>query len=289
MTLLKLIRVKSWVKNGFLILPLIFSLNLFKEGLLLTEIIGFFSFSFCCSFIYILNDIVDIKADKLHPRKKLRPLPAEKISKSNALIIGLILLSVGLFSSFNLTTGFFIVVSAYVVLNICYSLLLKKINILEFLVVAINFVLRVLAGCFLIKVDPSGWILVVTFFLALFLILTKRKSEIIQLGDQAAEHRAVLKHYTAAFLDKLILISGTITLCAYLLYSIDPEVIKAIESKNLIFTSVFVVVGLFRYIQLNSSNQYEGEGDPTTLLFKDPFTQLNIILWMGSIIAIIYG
>lgn len=289
MTLLKLIRVKSWVKNGFLILPLIFSLNLFKEGLLITEIIGFFSFSFCCSFIYILNDIVDIEADKLHPRKKLRPLPAEKISKSNALIIGLILLSVGLFSSFNLTTGFFIVVSAYVVLNICYSLLLKKINILEFLVVAINFVLRVLAGCFLIKVDPSGWILVVTFFLALFLILTKRKSEIIQLGDQAAEHRAVLKHYTAAFLDKLILISGTITLCAYLLYSIDPEVIKAIESKNLIFTSVFVVVGLFRYIQLNSSNQYEGEGDPTTLLFKDPFTQLNIILWMGSIIAIIYG
>ena len=289
MTLLKLIRVKSWVKNGFLILPLIFSLNLFKEGLLITEIIGFFSFSFCCSFIYILNDIVDIEADKLHPRKKLRPLPAEKISKSNALIIGLILLSVGLFTSFNLTTGFFIVVSAYVVLNICYSLLLKKINILEFLVVAINFVLRVLAGCFLIKVDPSGWILVVTFFLALFLILTKRKSEIIQLGDQAAEHRAVLKHYTAAFLDKLILISGTITLCAYLLYSIDPEVIKAIESKNLIFTSVFVVVGLFRYIQLNSSNQYEGEGDPTTLLFKDPFTQLNIILWMGSIIAIIYG
>lgn len=289
MTLLKLIRVKSWVKNGFLILPLIFSLNLFKEGLLLTEIIGFFSFSFCCSFIYILNDIVDIEADKLHPRKKLRPLPAEKISKSNALIIGLILLSIGLFCSFNLTTDFFIVISAYVILNICYSLLLKKINILEFLVVAINFVLRVLAGCFLIKVDPSGWILVVTFFLALFLILTKRKSEIIQLGDQATEHREVLKHYTAAFLDKLILISGTITLCAYLLYSIDPEVIKAIESKNLIFTSVFVVVGLFRYIQLNSSNQYEGEGDPTTLLFKDPFTQLNILLWMGSIIAIIYG
>lgn len=289
MTLLKLIRIKSWVKNGFLILPLIFSLNLFKEGLLLTEVIGFFSFSFCCSFIYILNDIVDIKADKLHPRKKLRPLPAEKISKKNALIIGLVLLSTGLFFSFNLTTNFFIVVSAYVLLNICYSLLLKKINILEFLVVAINFVLRVLAGCFLIKVDPSGWILVVTFFLALFLILTKRKSEIIQLGGQATEHREVLKHYTAAFLDKLILISGTITLCAYLLYSIDPEVIKAIESKNLIFTSVFVVVGLFRYIQLNSSSQYEGEGDPTTLLFKDPFTQLNILLWMGSIIAIIYG
>lgn len=289
MTLLKLIRIKSWVKNGFLILPLIFSLNLFKEGLLLTEVIGFFSFSFCCSFIYILNDIVDIKADKLHPRKKLRPLPAEKISKSNALIIGLILLSIGLFASYNLTTEFFIVVSTYVLLNICYSLLLKKINILEFLVVAINFVLRVLAGCFLIKVDPSGWILVVTFFLALFLILTKRKSEIIQLGNKAVEHREVLKHYTAAFLDKLILISGTITLCAYLLYSIDPEVIKAIESKNLIFTSVFVVVGLFRYIQLNSSSQYKGEGDPTTLLFKDPFTQLNILLWMGSIIAIIYG
>ena len=129
----------------------------------------------------------------------------------------------------------------------------------------------------------------VTFFLALFLIITKRKSEIIQLGDQAANHRKVLKHYTADFLDKLILISGTITLCAYLLYSIDPEVIKAIESKNLIFTSVFVVIGLFRYIQLNSSSLYEGEGDPTTLLFKDPFTQLNILLWMGSIIAIIYG
>ena len=289
MILFKLIRVKSWVKNGFLILPLIFSLNLFKEGVLITEIIGFFSFSFCCSFIYILNDIIDINADQLHPRKKLRPLPAGKISKTNAQIIGLVLLSTGLVSSFYLSQDFFIVVSAYVLLNICYSVILKEINILEFLVVAINFVLRVLAGCFLIKVEPSGWILVVTFFLALFLIITKRKSEIIQLGDQAANHRKVLKHYTADFLDKLILISGTITLCAYLLYSIDPEVIKAIESKNLIFTSVFVVIGLFRYIQLNSSSLYEGEGDPTTLLFKDPFTQLNILLWMGSIIAIIYG
>lgn len=289
MILFKLIRVKSWVKNGFLILPLIFSLNLFKEGLLITEIIGFFSFSFCCSFIYILNDLVDVEADKLHPRKKLRPLPSGKISKTNAQIIGFVLLSIGLVSSFYLSQDFFIVVSAYVLLNICYSLILKEINILEFLVVAINFVLRVLAGCFLIKVEPSGWILVVTFFLALFLIITKRKSEIIQLGDQAASHRKVLKHYTSDFLDKLILISGTITLCAYLLYSIDPEVIKAIESKNLIFTSVFVVIGLFRYIQLNSSSLYEGEGDPTTLLFKDPFTQLNILLWMVSIIAIIYG
>lgn len=289
MILFKLIRVKSWVKNGFLILPLIFSLNLFKEGFLITEIIGFFSFSFCCSFIYILNDLVDIEADKLHPRKKLRPLPSGKISKTNAQIIGFVLLSIGLVSSFYLSQDFFIVVSAYVLLNICYSLILKEINILEFLVVAINFVLRVLAGCFLIKVEPSGWILVVTFFLALFLIITKRKSEIIQLGDQAASHRKVLKHYTSNFLDKLILISGTITLCAYLLYSIDPEVIKAIESKNLIFTSVFVVIGLFRYIQLNSSSLYEGEGDPTTLLFKDPFTQLNILLWIGSIVAIIYG
>ena len=289
MILFKLIRVKSWVKNGFLIIPLIFSLNLFEEGLLLTEIIGFFSFSFCCSFIYILNDIVDINADLLHPRKKLRPLPSGRISKTNAQIIGFVLLSIGLTSSFYLSQDFFIVFSAYVLLNICYSFVLKEINILEFLIVAINFVLRVLAGCFLINVEPSGWILVVTFFLALFLIITKRKSEIIQLGDQAASHRKALKHYTSDFLDKLILISGTITLCAYLLYSIDPEVTKAIKSKNLIFTSVFVVIGLFRYIQLNSSSEHQGEGDPTTLLFKDPFTQLNIILWMVSIIAIIYG
>lgn len=289
MMVLELIRIKSWIKNGFLILPLVFSLNLFKDGIIISEVLGFLSFSFCCSFIYILNDIKDLEADKLHPRKKLRPLPSARISIASAQVIGVLFLALGLVISYFLSHSFFYTVLSYVLLNIAYCLSLKKINIIEFLIVAINFVLRVLAGCFLIKVVPSGWILVVTFFLALFLILTKRKSEIVQLGENASAHRTVLKHYTTSFLDKLILICATITLCAYFLYSIDVQVIKSLGSHKLIYTSVFVVIGLFRYIQLNTSREYEGEGDPTTLLFKDPFIQLTILCWIASIIVIIYG
>jgi 4-hydroxybenzoate polyprenyltransferase len=286
----ELMRVKSWVKNGFLFLPLVFSLNLMHENLVQRAILAFIVFSLSCSFIYIINDWADADKDALHPRKKNRPIPSGKISKNQALLIGLLSIgsAVGIFVLTQLPMAFGGITLLYVLLNIAYSFVLKSINIIEFFIVAINFVFRVLAGCYVIQVNPTSWILVVSFFLALFLILIKRKSELVVLKDQAKNHRAVLQHYSVELLDKFIFIVATITITAYLLYTMDVKVQTALHTDKILYTSLFVVLGIFRFVQLSQSSEFEGEGDPTTLLFKDRFTQVNLLLWMISLIALLY-
>ena len=286
----ELLRIKSWVKNGFLFLPLVFALKLLEQDLFISVVIAFFSFSFCSSFIYIINDVLDAKADALHPRKKNRPIPSGKISSRLALMIGVgcLAVSFGLVFSFAISVFFSYVLLCYLFLNIAYVLVLKNIHLIELFVVAINFVLRVLAGCFVINVAPSNWILVVTFFLSLLLVLVKRRAELVVLGTNAAAHRKVLKYYSEGFLDKLILIAATITITAYILYSIDPKVTFLLKTNSLIYTSVFVVIGVFRFVQLSEGKEFEGEGDPTTLLFKDRFTQLVILAWLISLFLLLY-
>ena len=286
----ELLRIKSWVKNGFLFLPLVFALKLLEQDLFISVVIAFFSFSFCSSFIYIINDVLDAKADALHPRKKNRPIPSGKISSRLALMIGFgcLTVSFGLVFSFAISVFFSYVLFCYLFLNIAYVLVLKNIHLIELFVVAINFVLRVLAGCFVINVAPSNWILVVTFFLSLLLVLVKRRAELVVLGTNAAAHRKVLKYYSEGFLDKLILIAATITITAYILYSIDPKVTFLLKTNSLIYTSVFVVIGVFRFVQLSEGKEFEGEGDPTTLLFKDRFTQLVLLAWLISLFLLLY-
>jgi 4-hydroxybenzoate polyprenyltransferase len=287
---LELIRVKSWVKNGFIFLPLIFSLNLFHAELLEKSVLAFLAFSLACSFIYLINDIVDAEKDALHPRKKLRPIPSGKINRNQALLIAIICIlgsfSISLIAQ--LPNHFVLITTVYIALNLAYSFILKRVNIIEFFVVAVNFVFRVLAGCYVIAVNPTSWILVVSFFLALFLILIKRKSELVMLESGAKEHRAVLAHYTQELLDKFLFIVATITIMAYLLYSMDPKVQSALHTDKILYTSIFVVLGIFRFIQLSHFKAFDGEGDPTTLLFKDRFTQVNLLLWVGSLIVILY-
>ena len=286
----ELLRIKSWVKNGFLFLPLVFALKLLEQDLFISVVIAFFSFSFCSSFIYIINDVLDAKADALHPRKKNRPIPSGKISSRLALMIGVgcLAISFGLVFSFAISVFFSYIILCYLFLNIAYVLVLKNIHLIELFVVAINFVLRVLAGCFVINVAPSNWILVVTFFLSLLLVLVKRRAELVVLGTNAAAHRKVLKYYSEGFLDKLILIAATITITAYILYSIDPKVTFLLKTNSLIYTSVFVVIGVFRFVQLSEGKEFEGEGDPTTLLFKDRFTQLVLLAWLISLFLLLY-
>jgi 4-hydroxybenzoate polyprenyltransferase len=237
-----------------------------------------------------MNDWVDADNDALHPRKKNRPIPSGKISKNQALSIALVTIgcAAGVFVIAQLPMAFGVITLLYVLLNLAYSFGLKTINIIEFFIVAINFVFRVLAGCYVIAVNPTSWILVVSFFLALFLILIKRKSELVVLKDQAKHHRAVLQHYSVELLDKFIFIVATITITAYLLYTMDVKVQTALHTDKILYTSLFVVLGIFRFVQLSQSDEFSGEGDPTTLLFKDRFTQVNLLLWMISLIALLY-
>jgi decaprenyl-phosphate phosphoribosyltransferase len=288
--LFELIRIKSWVKNGFIFIPIFFSLNLFNANLFLIDLIAFISFSLCCSSIYVVNDLIDYNRDKSHPRKKHRVLPSGRISKRFAILIAFVLLIGSISISFvcRLNKYYLYILISYLLLNLIYSIYLKKVNIIEMVCISFNFVLRVFAGCFVISVNPSKWIIVVTFFLSLFLVLIKRKSEINLLKDKASIHREVLKFYTKEVLDKFIFISATIILASYLLYTMDDFVIRSLGSDYIFYTVLFVLIGVFRFIQLSDNNEYMGEGDPTILLYKDRYTQINLIAWFLSLLFLIY-
>lgn len=289
-TILQLLRVKSWVKNGFLFLPLIFSLQLTNTTSLLWAVHAVIIFSFVSSSIYIINDLLDAKADAEHPRKKLRPVASGKIKKSTAFLAAFVcvILAIGLSFISKMPTGFLWVLFLYFILNIAYSWFLKRVSIIELMVVATNFVLRVLAGCFAISVAPSHWILVVTFFLSLLMVVVKRKSEIILLDSKAVSHRKVLDNYSLGFLNMLIYMSATITITAYLLYSIDVKIVSALKTNHLMYSTLFVVLGIIRFIQISESKEYEGEGDPTIILFKDRFIQITVLSWLMYLYIAIY-
>jgi len=290
-TYLQLLRAKSWVKNGFLFLPAVFSLKLLDEQLMLHLIIGFLVFSLSSSFIYLHNDLKDAPHDALHPRKKFRPIASGKVSRGNALLASAAVLfaALMLFYFSALPTSFLGLMVSYLTVNLLYVFWLKNVALLELFVVAMNFVLRVLAGCAILAVTPSHWILVVTFFLSFLMVVVKRKAEILQLDARAKEHRKVLASYSVSFLNTLVYIAATITITAYLLYSIDPKVMQNLGSEYLIYSSLFVFLGIIRLIQISEMQLHEGEGDPTTLLFKDPILLGTVITWMCYLIAIIYA
>jgi 4-hydroxybenzoate polyprenyltransferase len=290
-TYLQLLRVKSWVKNGFLFLPAVFSLKLLDEQLMLHLIIGFLVFSLSSSFIYLHNDLKDAPHDALHPRKKYRPIASGKVSRGNALLASAAVLfaALVLFYFSTLPSSFLGLIVSYLTVNLLYVFWLKNVALLELFVVAMNFVLRVLAGCAILAVTPSHWILVVTFFLSFLMVVVKRKAEILQLDARAKEHRKVLASYSVSFLNTLVYIAATITITAYLLYSIDPKVMQNLGSEYLIYSSIFVFLGIIRLIQISEMQLHEGEGDPTTLLFKDPILLGTVITWMCYLIAIIYA
>ena len=290
MHFVKLLRIKSWVKNGFLLLPAIFSLQLLETNQMASLFIGVMVFSLVSSFVYIINDIKDAAEDALHPRKKLRPIASGLIQKNTAFLVGIGLLVIATTLCFfcGLSYGFILTITAYLVLNIGYTFGLKRLPLLELFIVAINFVLRVLAGCAILFVKPSHWILVVTFFLSLLLVVVKRKSEINQLHGSATQHRAVLGAYSLSFLSALSYIAATITTTAYLLYSIDSDVVNALGTDSIMYSSIFVLFGITRLIQISEQNLFEGEGDPTTLLFKDRFLQGTVFCWLMFLIIVIY-
>ena len=285
---LKLIRISNWLKNLFVISPLVFSLKLTSPGPVVHSLIAFFVFSFTASGFYIYNDLIDLHKDLLHPRKKERPLASGIISKNIAVVIMILFFVAGIAGLFFLPIPFTYILASYVVLSILYNMFLKEVNLLETVVLAVFFVIRVLAGCFAITVVPSHWILSITFFLALFLVFIKRKSEIIMLGQAAEEHRKVLKNYSMVLLDRFIYITAAITLTSYMLYTINESVVQIFGSDILIYSTVFVVLGLFRFIQLSESGTYQYEGDPTTLLLKDRFLQVVVLCWAMYVVAVLY-
>ena len=282
-----LVRVNHWVKNLVVFLPLFFSGDLFSaiHTSKFTEVVMLgLAFCFAASTIYILNDFVDIESDKLHPEKSGRPLASGIFSKKQAFFIALFTLAATVF--FVSRLGFSArYVIGYFLLNIAYSLWLKKISIVDVTCIGIGFVLRIIGGGIAAGVFVSHWMIIITFLLSISIAFAKRRDDLVISID--GKHDFSRKGYSLAFIDIAKSISFSITLVAYIMYSISESVIERIGSDKLYITSLFVFLGIMRYLQISIVEKKSGS--PLTILKSDVFLRISIVLWFLSFSFIIYG
>jgi len=284
---LLMLRPYQWTKNLLLFSGLIFSTSFFIGNDLLISIQAFVIFCITSSGIYILNDLRDIEHDRLNPAKINRPIAAGKISKLKAVVIMVLLLVASVTSAFILDKNFFIIILIYLSLNIAYSFGLKNIVLLDAMIVAIGFLLRVFAGCVIIHVEVTPWLFICTFSLALTLSFGKRRNELNELKQEAKKFRETLEFYSIQLLDIILTISSATALITYSLYTMANETVQRFGNKHLIITMPFVMYGIFRFLYLIYTKNKGG--DPTKLLLFDFPSILNGVLWIASIFYIIYG
>lgn len=283
-----LLRPKHWIKNLFIFAALIFSLNLFDIGKFIISLRAFIAFSLISSFVYIINDIVDIEQDKRHPKKRNRPIASGKIALVNALLISIFCLIAGLIIAYFINLNTLIVITIYVIINILYSIKIRNVVILDVITIALGFILRIIAGATAIEVGFSSWILLTTFSIALVLGFGKRRGEILLTSNNFSEDtRSVLKQYNIQYLDSIIISSVTLTIISYALYTIDSEVIYRFGTDKLIYTVPFVIYGIFRYLYV--IYKFDNDGDPTEIVLKDKLIIYIVIIWILIIVGLIYG
>ncbi|HEY5615550.1 MAG TPA: decaprenyl-phosphate phosphoribosyltransferase [Bacteroidota bacterium] len=286
--LISILRIPQWVKGLFLFAPLIFSKHLFILDDLLAEILAAFVFCLISSTAYIINDIADREVDKQHPIKKNRPLAAGTLNVTQASLWAIVIATAAVILALRFPVEFQYVALTYFVMNVAYSFGLKHIILLDVFIVASGFMFRVLAGAYSIEVGTSNWLVLCTLFVSLFLATSKRRGELV-LSQQveAYEGRAVLKHYNLSSLDQIITISAAGMAISYALYTVAQRTVNIFHTENLIYTTVFVLFGIFRYLILMHSNPTED--NPVRLLIRDPLMIVNIGAWFVTCVAIIYG
>jgi 4-hydroxybenzoate polyprenyltransferase len=280
------LRPAQWVKNGFVFAALIFSRGLFDWHR--TGRVALAAVIFCgiASAAYLLNDLLDAAEDRQHPTKRLRPVASGRLKAQTAAVLSGLLAVTALAGAWGLDRQFFLVVLIYAALNSLYSRFLKHIMLLDVFIVAAGFVLRVLAGGLVIHVEISSWLIACTTLLALFLALTKRRHELVLLGENASNHRSSLAHYSPYFLDQLIGIVTASTLMSYALYTLSEDATTKFPGKRLELTIPFVLFGIFRYLYL-VHRASEG-GSPTKLLLTDRVLLSVVLLWAVAVVFIIY-
>lgn len=286
MVFFKLLRVKQWIKNAFVLAPLLFSLNLFNLPRLYHSLFAFLAFCFASSAVYIFNDLLDKEKDRHHPVKKDRPIPRGDIGTGTAVIILVLLLIGSGVISVLINIPTLIVIMTYVVLNTLYSLFLKNMVILDAMIISLGFVLRVVAGGVAIEVVLTNWILLATLFISLFIGFGKRRHELLLMNSHSGEHRPVLEKYNVQLLDYMMLISVTLTIITYSLYTLDEGVVAKFGTNKLIYTVPFVIYGLFRYLYLIYKR--ESGADPSDVVLGDKSIIINVIIWGAMIVAILY-
>ncbi|SHG00352.1 decaprenyl-phosphate phosphoribosyltransferase [Flavisolibacter ginsengisoli] len=286
MAYLTLLRPKDWAKNLFLFIPLFFSGDFFHWDLYPRLILGFIAFSLVASSIYIINDYRDIEDDKKHPEKKSRPLASGKVSKPAALIICVLLLITGFAIAFFIRDKFLFVLGIYFILNLAYSFGLKTIPILDIIIVAIGFVLRIKSGAVIAMIGLTEWLNIMVFLLALFMAIGKRRDDVLLKLSSGTDMRKSIKGYNLEFLNVVLALVCAVIVVAYFMYTMSPDVIRRMGTYRLYYTCLFVLAGILRYLQIIFV--HSAAGSPTRILYKDRFIQISILLWITSFYLIIY-
>jgi 4-hydroxybenzoate polyprenyltransferase len=284
--LLVSLRPHQWTKNLLLFAPLALSKHLFEADPLVRTLVAFLLFCGLSGTVYLVNDVVDVERDRLHPRKRLRPVASGALSTRSAALAAVVLGIGCLASSFALGASFGTAALCYLLLNLAYSFKLKEVVIVDAIALALGFVVRAVAGALVIGVVFSEWLLICTILLALFLTFCKRRHELTSLDASASEHRKSLEEYSPYLLDQMISVVTASCLMAYASYTTAPETIEKYRTDRLPWTIPFVLYGIFRYLYL--VHRRELGGSPTDILLTDVPLILDVVLWALAILAIVY-
>lgn len=290
-SILKLIRPHQWIKNVFVLIPMFFGGSLLDPEDIRASVLTFFAYSFIASSVYCFNDINDVEADRRHPVKCKRPLASGAIKMGTAwALMALMLVIAAAFvvmlgdQEHILKVGGILLF--YYIMNICYCAKLKQYAIVDVCIVAFGFVLRVLAGGFATDITPSKWLVLMTFLLTLFLSFAKRRDDVLRMNETGEPPRKNTIRYNLTFINQAITVTSSVTLMCYIMYTVSPEVVARFDSDMLYLTSVFVLLGLLRYMQITVVDKKSG--DPTKMVLHDRFTQLVVLVWALTFLVLIY-
>lgn len=287
---IKTIRPQQWIKNIFVFLPVFFHGDLLNKDKIILAVGAFLVFSFASSSIYCLNDLNDVESDRKHPIKRFRPLASREISKTTTILLMILLLisaiGVAIFYGGANWKRLLLVVGSYYVMNVAYSFYLKRIAIIDVFIISLGFVIRVVAGGIATSTFLSQWIILMTFLLSLFIAFAKRRDDVLILNDSGEKTRGNINRYNLEFINSAMIVVATVTMVSYIMYTVSDEVIERFGTGYLYITSLFVLLGLFRYLQrtLVDSNS----GDPVQILLNDRFIWISIAGWLLSFFFIIY-
>lgn len=285
----RVIRPQQWIKNVFVLVPLFFGGSLLDTTDIIAAVTAAMAFCFISSSIYCLNDIIDVEDDRRHPTKCHRPIAAGKISVAQAyvmmaLMVALSFGSVAMLGEYAVGVG--AVVGLYLLMNVAYCLVLKRYAILDVCTIAFGFVLRLFAGGIATGIGLSNWIVLMTFLLTLFLSLAKRRDDVLKMNQTGHAPRKNTSRYNLDFINQAITITATVTLVCYVMYTVSPEVEQRIGTRYLYLTTVFVIIGILRYLQLTLVDNKSG--DPTKAMLHDRVLQAVVLLWFLAFLLIIY-
>jgi len=276
--IIRTMRPKQWYKNILLFVGIVFSMNFQETGLWLKVSLAFLIFCMLSGGQYLINDVIDYDKDRVHPRKKERPIASGRLNRTAAIMIAVLLIAVSLTGAYFINLKFLLIAAFYLILTLSYSLLLKEFLFIDILVIAIGFVLRAIAGCWAINVKISEWLILCTLLLAIFLALAKRRNEITILGEGGRKHRTSLKHYSLGLLDQLLSITVGSLILSYSLYTF------MIGNEYMMITIPLAVYGLFRYLYLVREKDFGGEPE---LLFKDVGLIISLAIWGMLVILVL--